>query len=142
MGTVQTHHHTTTCRKRKGVRCRFYAPWPPTETTVISRNEGVDKEQWTKSKQVLDKVLDKLTGANNLQELELSKVLESCEVSQTEYENALLLSERKLRVLYKRKPDATFISPYNPILLSAVKSNMNLQYVTGVYGLLAYLSAY
>ena len=23
---VQTHHHTTTCRKKKGVTCRFNAP--------------------------------------------------------------------------------------------------------------------
>lgn len=29
--TRQTHYHTTTCRKKKGVTCRFNAPWPPSE---------------------------------------------------------------------------------------------------------------
>ncbi len=35
--TVQTHHHTTTCRKKKGIRCRFNAPWPPSTRTLIAR---------------------------------------------------------------------------------------------------------
>ena len=34
------------------------------------------------------------------------------------------------------------IVPYNPVLLSLLKSNMNIQFVTGVYGLLSYLTAY
>ena len=28
---VQTHHHTTTCRKKKSVTCRFNDPWAPTD---------------------------------------------------------------------------------------------------------------
>ena len=34
------------------------------------------------------------------------------------------------------------ISPYNPILLKVWKANMNIQYVTGVYELVMYLSSY
>ena len=30
---VQTHHHTTTCRKKKGVARRFNAPWTPSNRT-------------------------------------------------------------------------------------------------------------
>ena len=37
---LQTHHHTTTCRKKKGVRCRFNAPWPPSTRTLIAREPG------------------------------------------------------------------------------------------------------
>ena len=36
---LQTHHHTTTCRKKKGVACRFNAPWAPSDKTRIVRSE-------------------------------------------------------------------------------------------------------
>ena len=32
---MQTHHHTTTCRKKKGVACRFNSPWAPSNKTRI-----------------------------------------------------------------------------------------------------------
>ena len=50
--------------------------------------------------------------------------------------------KRKTTILYKRKPKEKWISPYNTVLLSLMKSNMNIQFVTGVYGLLAYLTSY
>ena len=34
------------------------------------------------------------------------------------------------------------INPYNSVLLNLVKSNLNLQFVTEIYGLLAYLCSY
>ena len=36
---VQTHHHTATCRKKKGVVCIFNAPWAPSNKTRIVRSE-------------------------------------------------------------------------------------------------------
>ena len=36
---MQTDHHTTTCRKKKGVACRFNAPWAPSDKTRIARSE-------------------------------------------------------------------------------------------------------
>ena len=36
---VKTHHHTTTCRKKKGVACRFGARWAPSDKTGIVRSE-------------------------------------------------------------------------------------------------------
>ena len=36
---VQTHHDTATCRKKKGVGCRFNAPWAPSNKTRIGRSE-------------------------------------------------------------------------------------------------------
>ena len=35
----QIHHHTTTCRKKKGVVCRFNGPWAPLDKTRIVRSE-------------------------------------------------------------------------------------------------------
>ena len=36
---VQSHHHTTTCRKKTGVPCRFNALWAPTDKTRIVCSE-------------------------------------------------------------------------------------------------------
>ena len=49
---------------------------------------------------------------------------------------------KKITIVYKRKPNEKNVSPYNTVLLSLMKSNMNIQFVTGVYGLLAYLTSY
>ena len=40
-----THRHTFTCRKKKGVRCRFNAPWPPSDRTIILRGENLTNEE-------------------------------------------------------------------------------------------------
>ena len=51
---VQTHHHTTTCRKKKGVACRFNAPWVPLNKTRIIRSEEKIVNQ---SEKLVEKVL-------------------------------------------------------------------------------------
>ena len=43
---------------------------------------------------------------------------------------------------YKRKPSEQNVSPYNTVILSLMKSNMNLQYVTGIFGVIKYLTSY
>ena len=51
---VQTHHHTTTCRKKKGVACRFNAPWAPSNKTRIVRfEEKIDKTIVNQSKKLI-----------------------------------------------------------------------------------------
>ena len=48
---VQIHHHTTTCRKKKGVVCRFNAPWELSDQTRIVRSEEkIDETIVKKSK--------------------------------------------------------------------------------------------
>lgn len=48
---VQTFHHTTTCRKQKGVACRFNAPWAPSdETRIVHSEENMDEAKVNQSK--------------------------------------------------------------------------------------------
>ena len=55
---VQTHHHTTACRKKKIVACRFNAPWPSSDKTRIVRCEEKINEIIVKqSKKHIEKVL-------------------------------------------------------------------------------------
>ena len=40
---MQTHHHGTTCRKKKGVVCRFIASWAPSnEIRIVYFEEEID----------------------------------------------------------------------------------------------------
>ena len=71
VNTVQRHHHTTTCRKKKGVRCRFKAPWPTTENTRIIRGKQKDKNDYKRSKRILDNILDKINSTPNLNDVTL-----------------------------------------------------------------------
>ena len=72
----------------------------------------------------------------------LSKVLDSCSVTEDEYIQTLKTMRRKVFIIYKRKPNETMINPYNTVLLNLMKSNRNLQLFIGIYGLLAYLCSY
>ena len=54
--------------------------------------------------------------------------------------DALKIMQKK--VIYKRRPLEKDISPYNTVILSLIQSNMNIQFVMGVYGLLTYLNSY
>ena len=52
---VQTHHHTTTCGKKKGVACRFNAPWAPSDKARIVRSEEkIDETIIKQSKKLTD----------------------------------------------------------------------------------------
>ena len=129
-----------TCKKKKGVRCRFNAPWPPSEETQIIRGKEFSKSEQKACKEVLDKVLGEVIGIDDHEAI-LAKVLDSCGVSEDEYSHALEVMAKKITIIYKRKPNEEYVSPYNTVLLSLMKSNMNIQFITGVYGLLAYLTS-
>ena len=50
--------------------------------------------------------------------------------------------EKIVSISYKRKPSEVNIGPYNTVILKLLKSNMNLQFVTGVYVMLTCLTSY
>ena len=130
---VQTHHHTTTCRKKKGVTCRFNAPWPPSEETLIVRGEeDVDKTKLSESKKTIDKVLSQIPKIDDLSDITEKELLEKGGVSETEYYNALEYGQEKESVIYKRRPCEVNIGPYNTVILMLLKSNIYIQFVTGV----------
>ena len=79
---VQTHHHTTTCRKKKGVACRFNAPWAPSNKTRIVRSEEkIDETIVNQSKKLIEKVLSYIVTISDLSDVTLSQILEECGVT-------------------------------------------------------------
>ena len=78
--SVQTHHHTITCRKKKGVTCRFNAPWPPSEKTSIIRG-NLDQDKLEESKKIIDKVLNKIMSVLDLSDVTLEDILVACDMN-------------------------------------------------------------
>ena len=138
------HKHTFTCRKKKGVRCRFNAPWPISSRTLIARkNENADKKHLKEQKDVLDKVLD--TAIEEFKDnpaITVQEILIKCELTIQEYYAVLSEAEKDVSIVYKRNPSDVLIGPYNTVIFSCLKANMNIQYITSVYALLTYLTSY
>ena len=86
-------------------------------------------------KAILDKVLLQL-GRPDISELTLQNVLDESGITKGQYDDALEVMDNRVSIVYKRKLNEGYISPYNTVLLSLVKSNMNLQFVTGIYGMI------
>ena len=74
---LQTQHYTTTCRKKKGVKCRFNAPWAPSDKTRIAQSkEKIDKTIVKQIKKYNDKLLSYIVSISDLSDVPLSEILE------------------------------------------------------------------
>ena len=134
---VQTHHYTTTCRKKKRVACRFNAPWVPSnKTRIIRYQEKIEETIVNQSKKLIEKVLSYIVTISDLSDVTLSQILEECGVTAEQYDNALGCVEKKGIYILLKKPCEVNIGPYNTVILKLLNANKNLQFVTGVYAIL------
>ena len=73
---VHTHHHRTTCRKKKDVACRFNAPFAPSNKTRIACSaEKIDETIVKKSKKLVENVLSYIVSISDLSDVTLSEIL-------------------------------------------------------------------
>ena len=63
-------------------------------------------------------------------------------ITKDQYDNALEVMDNRVSMVYKRKLSKGNISPDNKVPLSLVKSNMNLQFVCDIYGMILYLTKF
>ena len=106
------------------------------------RKTEVDKDVVKEKKMILDKVLLELSNRTDLTDVSVSDILSSCDITEEEYYDALEYVHGLITVIYKRMPIDKNVSTYNTVILSLMKSNMNIQFVTGHYGVLKYLTSY
>ena len=74
--------------------------------------------------------------------MKLLDILDSCGISEKQCENAMETMQKNTTIHHKKRPNKLNISPYNTVLLKLLRANMNIQFVTGVHGLLTYLTSY
>ena len=72
---MQTHHHTGTHRKKKGVAFRFNAPWAPSDKTRIVRSgQKIDEMIVKQSKILAEKVFSYIVTISGLSDVTLSEI--------------------------------------------------------------------
>ena len=93
---VQSHHHAISCRKKKGVACRFNVPWAPSDKTRIVRSEEkIDETMVKESKKLIEKGLCYIVTISDLSYVTLSEILKECGVTAEQYDNALGCAEKR-----------------------------------------------
>ena len=97
---VQTHHHSTTCRKKKGVACRYNAPWAPSnKTRIIHSEEKIDETIVNQNQKLIEKVLSYIVTISDLSDVTLLLHLEKCGVTAEQYDNILGCMEKKVYII-------------------------------------------
>ena len=112
----------------------------PLKTIISSSN--VHKSELKHAQSTINKVIGVINTIGDITSITLSDLLTKASVTEDEYYKSLESFRRKTNIIFKRKPAETTISPYNTIILDCLKANMNIQFVVGIYGVLAYLTSY
>ena len=113
--TVQIHGHSQTCEKKKGVKCRFKYPQPPSLHTHIVRKPDCDSELAKEKRKIIDTVLANIYDRTDLTGIPLTQILSECNITEEEYFDALDYVSSRVTILYKRKPSEQNASPYNTV---------------------------
>ena len=127
--------------EKKGVNCRFYFPCPPSAENVISRS-NVNAKKLKKARRIVNKVIETIGKIDDITKVTETELLAIAKVSRDDYYKSLARFRRKTNIVIKRRPTDINVSPYNTVILACLRANMNLQFVVGIYGLVAYLTSY
>ena len=141
--SLQTHHHTGSCKKR-GESCCYRFPKPACPQTVLARPpDGEDAaEKRKEAEKILKEVYRAMTDWNAAEPITLSGLLNEAGVSEQLYVASLKVSTSRCSVMLKRDVHETNINNYNPSLLKIWRANMDLQYVFDAYACIMYVTSY
>ena len=81
-------------------------------------------------------VLSILNSIHEITNLMQSELLEQIGIPEEEYEQSLTCMYKNSIIIYKRKPNESLVVPYNTVILNTWRANINIQYVTGMYGVI------
>ena len=146
---VNVHKHTKSCKKY-GTNCRFNFPRLPSDETLIASPPSEDlseeerKEQLRKSKKILEKVKNFLVElkADDESDLSLGDLLNKLDINYNDYKSALQTSQKGEIVILKRKVSERNVNNYNPCFIKAMKSNMDIQFVSDLHAVVTYVTDY
>ena len=145
VNSVQTHskRHSKSCQK-KGTKCRYNFPRPPSERTfIIKQGDKDDNDKSDPVKKAQD-LLNTVKGAviDNVNYHDTRKLFEDLKITQKEFEDANNMIAKRDDVILKRNPQDSWVNQYNPSLLRAWNANMDIQYVCNEFACIAYVVSY
>uniref|UniRef100_A0A669CL00 ATP-dependent DNA helicase n=1 Tax=Oreochromis niloticus TaxID=8128 RepID=A0A669CL00_ORENI len=132
-------NHTKTCFKSVNSGCRFGFPKPPsTRTMIVRQDEDSDTEAAKAKLRPLLNLLKELEAAS----LTIEQILSRCNLTMNEYEQCLQDINKKTALILKRDPKDCWINNYNPDLLEAWNSNLDVSLILNAYSCIEYLCKY
>ena len=150
--SLQRHKHSHTCKKhvKGGKKCRFGIPYFPMRKTMIL--EPIDeydrvfsydeRVKIPKNKESLAKELDKLSKDTD-NSLTFDEFLKEMDMTEDEYIQIIRLGlKKKAKVFLKRAPNEVRINPYNPMIMSLHRANMDIQFILDPYACAVYCLDY
>ncbi|CAI5685860.1 unnamed protein product, partial [Oreochromis niloticus] len=132
-------NHTKTCFKSVNSGCRFGFPKPPaTRTMIVRQDEDSDTEAAKAKLRPLMNLLKEPEAAS----LTIEQILSRCNLTMNEYEQCLQDINKKTALILKRDPKDCWINNYNPDLLEAWNSNLDVSLILNAYSCIEYLCKY
>ncbi|XP_019217525.1 uncharacterized protein LOC109202971 [Oreochromis niloticus] len=140
---VQKHskNHTKTCFRSLSSGCRFGFPKPPCNETMITRPSEDDELEVETAKNKL-RPLNQLLNEPETASMSLRQLLARCKLTHAEYERYLNKMNTRSTIILKRDPKDSWINGYNPHLLEAWNSNIDISFVLDAFGAANYLMKY
>jgi len=100
VNTRQRHRCNATCRKKAGIKCRFYYPCPPTRKTIIVRPPLLATKQEVKhAERTMTDVLQKMAGFANLRDITEDDILSAALVSRADYDKFFFFKKKDYNLL-------------------------------------------
>jgi len=139
---LQTHRHSSFCRKTPNDACRFNFPRPPVFKNIVARskNDSIYEEVNPLVKREVLKGVRSAVEKNP--EKSIEEVLSTENIEPDLYVQCLQESKRGATVILQREPCDMYINNYNPDILGLWKANMDLQYVADPYSAVMYVLSY
>ena len=140
---LQVHKHSTTCRKKGHPICRFVFPLPPFNNTVILEPLETNVEKYKALYKEVQNKIDSIYDMENAENVTFDKLLHNVvEINEDKYIKVIRSSLNGPKVFLKRKPSEVRVNPYMKVVLSAWKSNHDLQFVLDPYACAMYIVSY
>ena len=136
---LQKHKHSSYCKRNKS--CRFNFPKPPSSKTLIAKSSEDDADDVVAQNVAVLSKVQKLIAEGNT-DISLDDLLDKAEVPESEYIQALQVSNKGNVVVLRREPNECSVNNYNPSVMLAWQANMDIQFVLNAYACVMYVASY
>ena len=140
--SLQRHTHSDYCRR--GKKCRFCFPKPPSSDTVIARKPDDDNgEAVTEhAKVTLKMVQDALHKDKSDLAITIAELLHDTGVSPDAYAESVIVTSQGPTVVLRHAPCDVYTNSCNTDILRLWGANVDLQYVTNEVATVMYVCSY
>ena len=136
---LQTHKHSSTCRKKGKAICRFGFPLPPLPRTMLLYPLEEEVDQFRKKYTELQNAMNE----NKDNDVSFVEFLETvAKMTFEDYVKCIRSSLNAPKVFLKRAPNEMRVNLFNVKILLAWKANLDIQIVLEPYGSASYVFGY